>query len=117
MMKNKNLLMTESKDSKKNLPLSQMLKKKSLLDLWKKLRIMKKKKKYKINKRKRRSLKRKGPKLLNKIWSNNKRKHNKNNKHKKTVMRKEKRDFKRNLMIWKEIRVRRSKKMSLRRNL
>jgi len=88
--------------------------KKSLPDSWKKLKIIKKKSRIKKKKKRRRILSSKGLKSLIKIWLNKKSKLK--SKLLKIAKRKEKRGFKRNLMTWKETRVKRNKKKSQRRN-
>jgi len=87
-----------------------MLRKKSPLDSWKKLKTMKKNSRIKKRKKRKRTWSSKGLKSLIKIWLNKK------SKPLKIVKRKEKRDFKRSLMIWKETRVKRNKKKNQRRN-
>jgi len=91
-----------------------MLRKKSLLDSWKKLKTMKKNSRIKKRKKRKRTWSSKGLKSLIKIWLNKKSKLK--SKLLKIAKRKEKRGFKRNLMIWKETRVKRNKKKSQRRN-
>ena len=106
--------MIGSKDYKKNLLHLQMPMKKSLPDSWKKLKTIKKKSRIKKKKKRRRILSNKGLKSLIKIWLNKKRMLK--SKLLKIAKRKEKRGFKRNLMTWKETRVKRNKKKSQRRN-